>query len=93
MIQFVDKTDPLGLGEPGVLGDDEGVVAGGVVGHEVVVVAGQPQSQCCLLVHVMIQQNILFHPEGLSNSKMIKQCGSLFLIKFKLFDNDSSCKS
>ena len=93
MIEFVHQTDPLGLGEPRVFGDDERVVAGGVVRHEVVVVAGQPQGQCCLLVHIVIQQNILFHPKRLSNSKMIKQCGPLFLIKFILFDDDSSCKS
>ena len=73
MIEFVNKTNSLSLGEAGVFRDDEGVVTGRMVRHEVVVVTGQPQGQCCLFVDIVIQQNILFHPKRLSNSQMIKQ--------------------
>ena len=50
-----------------------------MVGHEAVVGAGHLERQGTLFVLVVIEENVLAHPETFSDAKMVEKCTLLSL--------------
>ena len=71
--ELVHEADPVAVGDHAVLADHQGVVGGHVVGHEAVVGARHLERQGGLLVLIVIQENVLSHPEAFSDAKMVEQ--------------------
>ena len=76
---MVHEADPVAVRDHAVLANHQGVVRRHVVGHEAVVGAGYLERQGALLVLIVIEQNVLAHPEAFSDAKMVEKCTLLSL--------------
>ena len=73
MVKLGDKTDPHVVRDNiGRLSDEQGVI-GQVVGDKVVVGTGELEGKGGLLVHIMVQEDVLPHTKTFPDSKMVKQ--------------------
>lgn len=70
---MVHEADPMAVGHHAVLADHQGVVRGHVIGHEAVVCARHLERQGGLLILIVIEENVLSHPEAFPDAKMVEQ--------------------
>ena len=72
MVELGDKTDShVVVDNIGRLSDDQCVI-GQVVGDKAVVGTGELEGKGCLLVHIMVQEDVLPHPKTFSDPKVVK---------------------
>ena len=85
MSEFADHADPHVLVDGGRgFRKDETIVRGEEVGHEAVVGAGQFGLLGVLLVRVVVQQDVLLHPEVFPQSQLVEERDLLHLKKHQV---------
>ena len=72
MVELGDKTDSHVVADNIGRLSDEQCVIGQVVGDKAVVGTGELEGKGCLLVHIMVQEDVLSHPKTFSDPKVVK---------------------